>query len=436
MEIFIVLVFLLINLLAIFYVYRKKSPFLIFIQLWWFFWMFIGTMDITGLFVPSSTTLFVFSLFLTSITFGAVLSETVKKYSIQALNSSNEIIWNKFYRLFIFFLTFILFPISFFLLFKFLKIYFTYQDNFNVSAYRMGVFGERNEFSLFAKPSYSVYYFIFFHPWVFVFLSLGMSFFVAKKKVTLYILAVVLIAIENAYMFGRFGVHYILMSFIILSISNFYLKFITKKNLIKISIYFISIVSIIVAFLIFVTYKKNIPLNQMINHSLLSYHSESFVIFDVNLKDYASILHDNTRGLSSIASIHNSLSVVLSFFGIHTVSEAGPIGGFLHQNFLIGYDHEGGPLYFNAFGSILFSTYRDGGLIFTIGVGISLGVMIGLCINSFNKRNLILNAALFCLLYLCIYGIFQPALSGPLPISIIMLLCLDLGIKVYRKALF
>ncbi|EMF83293.1 hypothetical protein LEP1GSC188_4595 [Leptospira weilii serovar Topaz str. LT2116] len=68
---FLILGFALLNISFSYFFLKKTSWVLILIQAYWFFWLFISSFSLTGLFVPSNFTYFLYIMLLSFVTVGA-----------------------------------------------------------------------------------------------------------------------------------------------------------------------------------------------------------------------------------------------------------------------------------------------------------------------------------------------------------------------------
>lgn len=414
------------------YVFLKKTSWiLILIQFYWFFWMFVSSLSLTGLFVPSDFTYFLYIMLLSSVTIGAGIYklypmskgkelEKSKDDSNSILKISDE---RKEFYFFVFILIFIL-PVVLFFFLKSLYINFS-PGAMPPSMFRAHAFGIYGESILFGKNKYLYYYSLAVTPFILATLFLGAGFYLSFDRKRLLVLGFALVAMDTLMMLGRFGFYYILMTIFLIVIVKFikdrenFQKLFTIPRLLALVCGFALIFSIG----ILRGPRKMEGLKEFISIYVIDYHTESFVMFDYELKDKNSLLHDRSYGRTSLGGLERGFSFLLALFRIpiYFQVQSDLVGDYLHKSRLLGYTPEGVPKEYNAFGSVLFSLYRDGGILFTI----ILGTLFGFLVSKFSQSIFSLNpyklSILASLLFIGIFGIFQPVLSGPILLTILFL---------------
>ncbi|TGK24541.1 oligosaccharide repeat unit polymerase [Leptospira yasudae] len=406
---------------------RKISWVLLLIQAYWFFWMFLSSFSLTGLFIPSDFTYYLYISLLSSVTIGAGL--------YRLLNRKDELIRLKPYsffkisiqdkeKYFFYGILVFIFPIVFFFLSK--SIYMNLQpDAMPPAMFRAAAYGVYGESVLFGKNKYLYYYSLAVLPMILASLFIGAAFYLRLNRLRILILASVLIAMDAIMMLGRFGFYYILIVALLILMVKVFRNW--KSVLQSLSIVKVIGVAAIFVLIFFVGAMRNserkINIKEIVHSYVIDYHTESFSMFDHELKDEKSLLHERTYGRSSLGGLERGFSFALGLFRIpiQIQVQSDLIGGYLHKNRLLGYTSEGVPKEYNAFGSVLFSLYKDGGIPFTI----FMGLVFGFFLTKFSKAFITLNpyrfSLLASLLFIGIFGIFQPVLGGPILLSVLLI---------------
>ncbi|EMN89603.1 O-antigen polymerase [Leptospira weilii] len=424
---FLILGFALLNISFSYFFLKKTSWVLILIQAYWFFWLFISSFSLTGLFVPSNFTYFLYIMLLSFVTVGAGIFKLLsykrkitlfsKSYSVFRILTKDK---EKYF--FIFILIFI-FPV---VLFFFLKSIYLHLmpdaiPHFKFRAYAYGLYGES---IVFGKNKYLYYYSLAVMPLIFASLFLGGAFFLRLNKIRILILASILVAMDTLIFLGRFGFYYVLIEiFFIFTVRAFR----NRENVFKLfnRKYIFAVIGIFILIFFISTLRnpgKKTSFKEIINYYLIDYHTESFVLFDTELKNEKSFLYEKTYGRASLGGLERSFSFILGLFKIPLQVQGDSIGSYLHENRLLGYASDGTGKFYNAFGSVLFSIYKDGGIPFTIIMGILFGFLIAKFSHSFISLNPYYLSLLASLLYIGIFGIFKPVLSDEILSTILFLI--------------
>lgn len=365
------------------------------------------------------------------MTLGAIV---FKKYKFKIYRKKQNIKNVDFFeKLLILVLGTICVPIISFYFLRFIKLFSLSMD---FSFYRAGIFGIYGVFPLFGSAFRSSAYFIYISPLVLVSLFYGFSFLINFKRKKLIFLSLILLIMETIMILGRFGFHYIIIGSLCLILSYFIIP--TPKKTIQKSLKFTLTNSLLVIVIVLsISVSRDIPIKSVFNHSLLIYHTESFNIFQNKLNNSESVIHQPSYGLSTIAGLENIILFTLSSldFEINKISEASKMGIDLGQNEIIGLDSNGNKLGFNAFGTILFALYRDGGIIYILFYGFLYGYSLMHFTKRLRHRNPLASAILINLVFIGFYGLFQPVLSGPFEISLIIIIFINAIYDFYEKTI-
>nr|WP_082280490.1 O-antigen polymerase [Leptospira interrogans] len=245
------------------------------------------------------------------------------------------------------------------------------------------------------------------------------------KKMRILILGAILTIMETLMFLGRFGFYYVLIVLILVLMIKVFRN--RKSFLNSISLIYIFIATCILLGVFFMSALRNsnrqFDFREFLNIYIIDYHTESFSIFDSELKDEKSLLHERTYGRASLGTLESSFSVALAFFRIplRIQVQSDLIGGYLNKNRIIGYSKDGRPKEYNAFGSVLFTLYKDGGIPFIIG----MGILFGFCVAKFSKSFISLNpyyvSLLASLFFIGIFGIFKPVMAEQITQTIFIL---------------
>jgi len=409
--------------------FSKQGIGLVIILAWWGILNVITYFSLSGLFLISNETQLVYFLFFTFIVISFLMVEKLLP-SIR-LKKSYLTINLYFYDILFRLALIVLIPIQ--LMFSLRAIYLI-SFVMTPSYYRSDVFGLITGTSTLFYNSIQlakIHAFVI-GPLQFVIFFAGFSYFAFCKKKGLLVLGALLIILDALMMYGRFGYHYLIFSLFLFFLFYRERKKVNEmKKIVIISFLFLF-------FLILVLYKitsdrDKLSLIDVFKTYFVTYHTESFVIFDTELKNPNSILHEYTYGLSTFGGVERYFIPLVNKFGYSLISQADLVGGYLHQNFLIGYDEYHKPLLFNAYGSIFFAMYRDGGLIAVSLFGILFGFFLSFYSVSLKSKDPIDFAIFYGLLFIFIYGVFQPTVLGPMLPALFILYLLKVFLKAYTK---
>lgn len=122
----------------------------------------------------------------------------------------------------------------------------------------------------------------------------------------------------------------------------------------------------------------------MLSHYLVSYHTIGFALFDFYYQNETSLLHEHSFGLSSIGTFDFIFSYVVNFFGVEYTAAFSE--NVINNSFPVDLGKGSNISYGNAFGTYLFTFYRDfnfvGMVLYSFLYGILLGVTNKKAING------------------------------------------------------
>lgn len=427
-SLFIIIVF---AILIMFYTYKELGSSGIFVYLsflWWIFWDILAIFSISGFFPPGFKTQSVILIFFLGVYLGIkVKNQIFIKPFVKFTNwKQNEIVLESFlFKVFLLFMTPIL---SFFLI----RTLYLLNTKFTQVAYRAEVFGLNTGSSeLFFNNNFlSFLYWNTMEPLLWTTLIIGCLYSIKYQKSRILILSFVFFIMHSVSTVGRFGFHYCILTIFTLVIIKILIKRINLNKRLFIS----TISSLILFILLILVIRPGNSIQYFIDTYLIGYHTLSFSLLDYELNNPKSIIFDRTLGSSFWTGILNIPSYIATRLGFGWIHEGDIIGTYLHENKLLGFNSNGVPFYHNAFGTIFFSMYRDGGLLACLIYGLFFGYLFRL--TSKGLRNLNLNYLLvsLTLYYILIYGIFQPFTMGPiLPAFILSFLLINLPFNLINK---
>ncbi len=402
----------------------KKSLVIVVILVWWYFWLALSEFSLTGLFPPSDYAKLLYLVFFFFLTSFAVLFNSKKIYryfSIDAETFLKKEVLNK-ESLFFKFQIFLLFPLFVFFCIRglYLLLY-VYEINF----YRSEVYGLNTGSSalFFNSHVISSIYELLAGPLLLLGLFLGFSFYIYLKRSRVLAISYILIVMDSVMSAGRFGYHYILYSLILIVLYQMFIKkkVLSWKSLLLGAFVFLSIFLLSVS----VSIKRNkstSPISGFMERFVIDYHTNSFTIFSQELDNPESGIHKYTYGRSTFSGLEKYAAVILRSFNYKVNSQSDVIGGELMVNRVVGWNQKWEGKYYNAFGSMFYSMYRDGGVLFVILYGILFGCCLSYFSNGLVSKNPFHLSILNALSFIGIYGIFQPVTTGPILPSIFLII--------------
>lgn len=428
---------LIIYSLIIFFVNKtvKRNSTLIIIAIsWWMFWNFISTSGIGGYFRINQNTQMIYYLFFFSLWLGTY---TEDKISIRPFNrffgsfnfKNLDVEFSHFFK----FLLFIIFPIT--LQFLIRSVYLL-ETKYTVGGLRAEVYGLNTGTSelFYNSTIIANFYWLCIYPIYWAGLIIGSARYLVKGKISILLLSIVILIMDSILSQGRFGIHYSLFTIVTIIILKWEkLKQVSNKTKVKYTIASILVVFILIFFLFSI--RSASSFGESIVKFLIGYHVVSFNIFDIELNNPSSIIHDNTHGFSFFSGIFTIPILIFNkLFGLSNIPPDNLMGGYLFSNRLVGISSKYGSHYNNGFGSNFFSMYRDGGLTFIVLYGILTGYFMHYFSKGIRRSNIPLVSIFFAIYYIIIYGIFQPFTGGPiLPAIAIVIVIFIFSKKIYKS---
>lgn len=393
------------------------------IHTWWFGWLIVAYFSFTGLFAPSNFTILLCTLLMSSLTLGAWICRftmsNLNAYPRYLLGVPDDIVSRRAESLMMRILTFGIAP---FVIFFSMKAFWILLRDPHIASYRARAFGIGVEYPILFKYEIvnSVNMFII-EPMILASLFIGVALFVQYRRRRVLVLGITLTLLHTTMMLGRFGIHYIavMLGLILLFQGSDSLRQIFKRP--WITAVFLSSLVLISAFITLIRANEKKNHLDLIGKYLIDYHTVSFSILDKELRDPKSLIHDTTYGRSSLGSFERLAIRGLRFIGVDKISQVDLNGLALMSNREVGRDNSGNGKYYNAFGSVLFSLYRDGKILFLCMAGFVFGFLISYFSLATAFRNVGAMAFLTGLIFIGIYGIFQSVIEGPVYLAILFI---------------
>lgn len=413
------------------YTYKELGVSGIFVYLsflWWIFWDILAIITISGFFPPGFKTQSVILLFFLGLYLGIKFKNQIFIKPFVKLSNwkKNEIALESFlFKVILLFMTPVL---SFFLI----RTLYLLNTKFSQVEYRAEVFGLITGSSelFFNNNLLSFLYWNTMEPLLWTTLIIGCLYSIKYQKNRILIVSFAFFIMHSISTVGRFGFHYCILTIFTLVM----IKFIIKRINLNKRIFLTIISSIIILIILILVIRPGNSIQYFIDTYLIGYHTLSFSLLDHELNNPKSIIFDRTLGSSFWTGILNIPSYIATRLGFGWIHEGDIIGTYLHENKLLGFNLNGIPFYHNAFGTIFFSMYRDGGLLGILIYGLFFGYIFALTskgLRNYNLNYLLISLTLY---YILIYGIFQPFTMGPiLPAFILSLILINLPLNLNKN---
>lgn len=306
-------------------------------------------------------------------------------------------------------------PINSFLAIKALSIF--GSGSISVAVYRSVVFSED---ILFPNPQIKLLYDILISPVSFVSFFIGVAIYALIGESHLMILSSLILSLVSLAFGGRFNFYMIVftLGFVFflkrksLTASVFSVLKKVKKYKIPATVL---LMSVMVAMMIIFSILRSPKLNviDLADKFVYEYHTLGFTLFDQELNRQQSLLNQHTTNrMSSLGTIERSAVLLFRRFDRNIDSSSVEIGRSLSKFRVVGYVN-GKPILSNAFGTVLYSLYMDGGLILVLIVTFTYGFYLQKFSWLVRINSSIYNlSVLLTLIYIGIFGIFMPLLAG------------------------
>lgn len=418
-----------INILFITRLKSRENIIPIIIHSWWFFWLLISAFSITGLYIPKTNTYAIFMVMLSSVTIGNFIYHFFYRRRYKTITANFHENYNiqyiqflKGHKQFKNFSKIIYYFVIPFVIFYFYKWILLVNQNPAIlsSGYRFYFF----EIDILFQNKYvTLIYNVFINSFSMVFLFLGTAIYILYGRKKILLISCILLSIQSMLSFGRFNFYYIIFCLTIGTIfrnkyfiSNLIFKVLKLKSTIFISVTFLFL--IILTTIIRQNQNFDTLFQTIFNKSIIEYHTLGFSLFDAHLNNASSPLgSEMTYGRASLGNLEALPTIVLrKLFGENNEilqSVPSEIALYLNTPEILGYSQDKSPLTYNAFGTILYTLYIDGGLFFIILMSIVYGFfLLKFSYFSIKYPTVYSISVLICLAYIGFFGIFQPILIG------------------------
>ena len=399
---------------------KRFGLFIFVVSSWWFLWLFISTFSLSGLDIPENNTYYLFITMLSSITFGGfvylltksakkVNNNPNKKLSLSSKTQSSKYSWLSKIYLANYLLAF---PVTGFFFLKAIRVFIS--DPLALSSgYRTEVFqGD----ILFGSQQIQLIYDLIISPIALTSVFLGVSLYILTGELKLFLISSLILSMDAIMMAGRFKIYLI----IVLLVTSFFYKkhlsilsvFRTKVDDKKI-IWLLGFATILMISISILRSSSDFDPLALMERYVIDYHTGGFSLFDQDLNDQRSLLNqDNAYGISSLGSLERLVVLFLRRFDTSIDSSSTEIGLALSEFRIVG-SRNGGKIILNAYGTVLYSIYRDGGLIATLILPSIYGFFLAKFSFITSKHPSIYNISIILILgYLGIFGIFTPLLTS------------------------
>jgi oligosaccharide repeat unit polymerase len=120
---------------------------------------------------------------------------------------------------------------------------------------------------------------------------------------------------------------------------------------------------------------ESINISSFVKYQIVNYHTVGFVILDQELSDQQSRLNINTTfGMATLGGIERLAVLVIRRFDKSIDSVSGENGEYLAEFRVLGRNDEGQDLNYNAFATIFYTFFLDGGYLFVVFGMMAFGI--------------------------------------------------------------
>lgn len=332
-----------------------KIPLIIFF--WIFGLCFLSNFSIGGLYPVTYLTDILVGIGLIGYIFG------ISFYGIKkTINDTSHVRINKVINSYNY-LLYLIFPFILILLLKFIIL--IISDPSAVT--RQALYGNSESHSiLFGSQAIELLYIIFIASFIKVLVIIGFYLSIQTKKIKFLLISNLIFTVDSIIFLGRGFILEFIFQFI-------FLIFIYKYINIKFSKFYKLGTLFIIIFLIFfgsIMSKVRgdsdvINLTDFFYSQVVNYHTVGFVILDNELNNNTSPINiSNTYGLASLGVLERIVVLIIRRFDKSIDSVSGQNGEYLAEFRALGYNANDDQLNYNAFGTIFYTFYQDGGFIF------------------------------------------------------------------------
>lgn len=426
---------------------RAKVPFLIVLG-WWFCWLWLSSLSLTGLYVPATTTYILYLILMLSISGGGFIYVSRKK-SVRNIDCESSLtivrerdlrIRKKMHNLTIFTLLIIV-PIVGYFLFRAVQMFFTLDT---LSIYREAVFGfedDAGESIVYGSVYVQLLYNLTVTPLVYFVFFMGAGYWLNTGVYKVFILGCILIIAQATTMMGRFGFYHVLAMFAFVGIMrfNFHRRSIkSASRSVMMTIFVIALIVVPVGMIGSARSASELKVSELFDIFVIEYHTLGFTLFDIELNNSDSYLNQTrSYGRASLGALQHIPVLLLRRLDRSIDYIPGKIGEDMQRYRLAGKRPDGQPIFVNAFVTAIYPLYMDGGVPFIIIAGLIYGFMLAkTSFILFSQHNNLWNSFLICaLIYFGLFSIFQPVILSVFWLYILLGFCY-LRCRFYIRELF
>lgn len=155
---------------------------------------------------------------------------------------------------------------------------------------------------------------------------------------------------------------------------------------------------------------ESVNISGFVKNQIVNYHTVGFVILDQELSDQQSRLnHNTTFGMATLGGIERLVVLVIRRFDKSIDSVSGENGEYFAEFRVLGRNDEGQDLNYNAFATIFYTFFLDGGYLFVVIGMTAFGIWIS------RERSLFLSghASHLATLYVLLQAGFNSVFFSP-----------------------
>ena len=349
---------------------------------WWLGWGIVSIFSLTDLYIPSSKTYLILSLFIASLFAGGVWA---RRINLDALSPDSEIDKSVEKKLNL------IFNISasiFFIILSYLviKCVMLLMASETPSAYKFTAFSTPTKVGTLFQNRYAEnLYFLISSPCLFFLALYGLVEFWKKTQFLKLAVAFIINGMDAFMRLGRINLYMlIILFFIVILISD-------KKiiSFIKTQKKYLSLLIVAFACILYIGSKRDYSASQQIKLFVVDYHTVGFSLFDHELMDKLSPLNtQRTYGRLTFGGLETIATIFIRQFNHNYYSPA--LANAIRMttnNIVVGIENPptmifSGIKVYNSFYTLLYTFYSDGGF-----VGIILGgVVLGFLLEYFSRR--------------------------------------------------
>jgi len=415
---------------------HAKFPFLIVLG-WWFLWLWVSSLSLTGLYVPTTATYLLYMILLLSVLGGGFIYVSRRQSSIRNIVRESSVIMarerelrirKKMHNLTIFTLLIIV-PIVGYFLFRAVQMFLTLDT---LSLYRQAAFGlldDSGESIVYGSASIRLLYNLVVTPIVFLVFFIGAGYWLNTGARKVFIIGSILVIAQAVTMMGRFGFYYVLAMFAFVGIMRLQLYRRSIKSIIRdarLAIFVVALILVPMGMIGFVRSDRGVDFAELYNTFVIEYHTLGFTLFDIESNNPDSYLNQTrSYGRASLGALQHIPVLLLRRFDRSIDYIPGQIGADMQEYRIVGRSADGESITANAFVTSMYPLYMDGGVPFIIIAGLLYGIMLAkTSFTLFSQHNNLWNSFLLCTLIYCgLFSIFQPVITSVFWLYILLGFC-------------